>query len=80
MSENAMKFGSREWLKAWGERLLQGIVNTTAEAISTVGQRPASPSTATQPGSVMRSALTWIPYVLIGAAALILVLAIRKKG
>lgn len=32
------------------------------------------------PGSVAKTALSWLPYVLMGAAALVLVLVLKKRG
>lgn len=77
MAETEVKFGSGAWFKAWGERLLQGAIDGVT---NTLNPRVVSTGTPTvQPGSVMRQAVSWIPYALIGAAALVLVLVIRKK-
>lgn len=72
------KFGSLEWFKGWGERLanagMEYLTNTlTAKKVS------AGKPTVT-PGSVVGSVVTWLPYALIGAAALVLVLVLKKRG
>ncbi|MBE3120031.1 MAG: hypothetical protein IMZ50_14910 [Candidatus Atribacteria bacterium] len=70
-------FGSAAWFKAWGERLanagLEAVTNViTAKKVST-----GSPTVTT--GSVAAKAISWLPYALIGAAVLIMVLVLRKK-
>lgn len=76
MAETA-KFGSLEWFKGWGERL----ANAGLEAwTNTITAKKVSEGTPTvTPGSVVKSAVSWLPYVLIGAAALVLILVLKKR-
>jgi hypothetical protein len=71
------KFGSLEWMKGWGERLvnagLEYLTNTITPKKVTEGGSNLTP------GSVAKSAISWLPYVLIGGAALVLILVLKKR-
>ncbi|MCJ7485275.1 MAG: hypothetical protein MUQ25_03785 [Candidatus Aminicenantes bacterium] len=77
MAEETAKFGSLSWFKGWGERL----ANAGLEAVTNVitAKKVSSGSPTVTPGSVAAKALTWLPYALIGAAALVLVLVMKKR-
>lgn len=79
--ETAGKFGSREWFKAWGERLINGAIQGVSNAITTgTTGKPSGKATEQGAGRIFQTALSWLPYALIGGAALILLLALKKKA
>lgn len=72
------KMGSLEWFKGWGERLINAGMEYLTNTITPKKIAEGTPTVT--PGSMVKSAVSWLPYVLIGAAALVLVLVLKKKG
>lgn len=72
------KFGSLEWFKGWGERLINGGLEYVTNTLTPKKVTEGAPTVT--PGSVAKTALSWLPYVLMGAAALVLVLVLKKRG
>ncbi len=77
MAETEAKFGSLAWFKAWGERLIQAGIDGVTNELNPKTVSAGEPTV--KPGSVMRQAVSWLPYALIAGAALILVLVLKKR-
>lgn len=77
MAEESDKFGSGAWFKAWGERLLQGAIDGVTNVLTPRAVSTGTPTVT--PGSVAARAVTWLPYALIAAAALVLALVLKKR-
>jgi len=79
-----MKFGSKEWFSGLIKGLAQAGLNTLSNAITATvtrtGQTGSGTSTATPTvGSAIRSVASYLPYALLAAFGVVLILILRKK-
>jgi hypothetical protein len=72
-------FGSLDWFKAWGEQLANaGLTKITNNLLGTKTETVVQ-SAQTSSGSILTKAMTWLPYIVLAGAGLVLLLVLRRR-
>jgi hypothetical protein len=83
MASNATEtaaFGSLAWFSAWGQQLANaGLTRVTNTILGNTTAEKTATATTTSSGSVLTKAMTWLPYIVLAGAGLVLLLVLRRR-